>query len=435
MTIAGRIRETLLREAIARRGDSYAGADEGPEREAVQVELLNREWARIVSAVPYYRGLVARGELPPRFDSTGTFAAVVPPTRRADVHGSLDARTSEGRGPDFRRITGGSTAQPVQLPSWRSETAHTRIDMWLGRSWYGITPSSRLFLLWGHSHLLGTGAAGWLRARRMEWSDRLLGYHRHSAYDMRDERLREAAQTMIRFRPDYVIGYSVALERFAEVNGDQRDTLRHLGLRAVVGAAEGFPTPGGPHRLAELFGCPIAMEYGSVETGLVAHTVPEGGYRVLWRSYLLDAERHHTGWRLRVTSLYPRCFPLVRYDIGDEVELEPADVERRAGFARLRRVNGRCNDYVVLDDGSVVHSEAFTHAVRSCAEVRGYQIVQRGAAIRIRYTAAGSLSPAAEHEIRDRLSRIHPALAAVAFERVDSLPHTVAGKTRMVSVE
>jgi phenylacetate-CoA ligase len=176
------------------------------------------------------------------------------------------------------------------------------------------------------------------------------------------------------------------------------------------------------------------MEYGSVETGLMAHTDPAGGYRAFWRSYLLDAVRLGERWRVRVTSLFPRSFPLVRYDIGDEIELPPGSPDVMVGLTRFERVAGRCNDYVLLADGTMVHSEAFTHVVRPCPEVRAYQIVH-GAAVRIDYVADAVLSPSAQEGIRTRLARIHPSLADTQLVRVSDLRRTIAGKTRMVIAE
>jgi len=435
VTWVGRIRERRYAQAVAERAAAYAEESDSGARASLQLGLLNAEWTRVLRTVPHYARLAAAGTLPRSFASLDAFVRLVPPTTRHDVQASLADRTSSGAPPDFKRITGGSTSEPVQLPAWSSEQAFTRADTWWARGWYRITPGSRLFLLWGHSHLLGTGFPGWIRARRMEWSDRLLGYYRHSAYDMRPERLRDGARALIRFRPDYMIGYSVALARFAAANGSLRDELRSLGLRAVIGAAEAFPPGDAMRQLEDLFGCPVGMEYGSVETGLMGHSHPRSGYRVFWRSYLLDAERHGDVWRLKVTSLYPRAFPLIRYDIGDEVELAAGTPDTAIGLARIERVVGRCNDTVVLADGSVTHSEVFTHVVRPCSEIRAYQIVQRDGAIRIDYLAEAPLSQEAAAGVRERLRKIHPDLERIPLTRVPDLKRTIAGKTRMVVIE
>lgn len=295
-------------------------------------------------------------------------------------------------------------------------------------------------MIWGHRHLLGTGVSGWVNARRREVSDRLLGYHRFSAYDLTSARMRAAADAMIRFKPDYVLGYSVALDLFARANEDRASALSALGMRCVVGAAEGFPASDSESRLAALVGAPVAMDNGSVETGLVAHTHPDGGYRVFWRNYFVEAERDHPGTphRIRVTALYPRAFPLVRYEIGDEIALtdvatDPASPSKAIGLDRFARVFGRCNDYISLSDGSQVHSEALAHAVSGQPGVFGYQLVREpGAAMRLRLVSRAPLPAAAASAIRENLRRINPQFEHIELERVDALQQTAAGKTRTV---
>lgn len=237
---------------------------------------------------------------------------------------------------------------------------------------------------------------------------------------------------MIAFRPDYFLGYSVALDRFARVNEDMADLLRGLRLKAVIGTSESFPGPESAVRLSNLFGAPIAMEYGAVETNVIAQTHPSGGYRVFWRSQLVEAvpvagTRH---CRVLTTSLYPRCFPLVRYEIGDEIEVE--DTQNPAqGVLRFREVIGRCNDSLRLGDGSIVHSEAFSHAVRLEREVRGFQVIAERSVLRLDILAE-QLTAALDAGIRSRLSKIHPELGRVGIKVVSDLQHTRAGKTPMI---
>jgi phenylacetate-CoA ligase len=328
------------------------------------------------------------------------------------------------------RMTGGSTSKPVRIPAWKSESDATRWEVWLGRTWYGVRPESRLFLLWGHSHLLGTGWTGWLRARRRELSDRLLGYRRHSAYDVSAAAMRRAADALAEFRPDYVVGYSVALDLLARAN-EGRGHLRELNVKAIFGTAEAFPDATSAARLQGLFGCPVGMEYGAVETGVMAHTHPAGGYRVFWRHHLLEAAGSGPRRRLLVTSLFPRAFPLIRYEIGDEVVL-PEAADESAGLTTLASVAGRCNDYVELSDGTLVHSEAFSHAVRPCSAIRSFQVIDRGSAVSIRFTSNQGLTSEEQSGITTRLARVHPQLGSAQFERSESLEQTVAGKTRMI---
>jgi phenylacetate-CoA ligase len=429
----GLLRRWRYRREIDKRRDLHVLGRSEESVRTIQLSRLNDQWARTVELSPYFARMRRERGLPNRFESLEQFVEQVPPTSRADVQTFGAEMQCRGAKPDFFRTTGGSTAQPLRLPAWHSEVRETRPDMWLARSWYGITPASSAFMLWGHSHLLGTGLAGQYRGNLRRFYDSLLGYRRFSAYDLRSEKLRLAADLLESAPTDYVIGYSAALDLFAQVNEDRAHRLRALGIKVIVATAESFPSEESAGRLATLFGCPIAMEYGAVETGLLAHTLPSEGYDTFWHTSLLDAEPSDRNHKLYVTSLFPRCFPLIRYAIGDNVVLPPG--VSTVGIRRLSSVVGRCNDHVVLEGGAVAHSELFTHAIRMCSEVLAYQVVKSASSIFVRYVAARPLSTTTQSEIRDRLCRIHPSLRTIHLERVERLQQTVAGKTRMVVSE
>ncbi|MGI9590105.1 MAG: hypothetical protein ACR2P8_01955 [Myxococcota bacterium] len=425
MTLVGRIRATRYKDGTARQAQLLE-----EDRAAFQLARLNEVWSRAVAESSYWARIAREHGTPEHFGSLEEFASRVPVLTRDDLQRHAAELMSTARPPDLVRMTGGSTSKPVQLPTWSSELEVTRYDQWIGRGTYGVTPASRLFLLWGHSHLLGTGWRGWLRARRLEASDRLLGYLRFSAYDLSPETMRRAGEALARFRPDYVLGYGVALDLLARANEDRGELFAGLGIKAVIGTAESFPHADTVDRLGGLFGAPVAMEYGAVETNIMAHTRPEGGFRVFWYNQLIEGLGEGHLRRVAVTSLYPRALPLFRYEIGDEIEFD-RDPGSAVGVDSFAAVAGRCNDYVTTSDGAVVHSELFSHAVRPCAGIRGFQIVA-GDDLMLRYTSPQALDDGETEAIRERLGRIHEELRAIRFERVERLEQTVAGKTRMI---
>jgi phenylacetate-CoA ligase len=264
--------------------------------------------------------------------------------------------------------------------------------------------------------------------------DRVIGYHRFSAYDLSEKAMRQAADVLLCFKPDYILGYSVALDCFARANKDRERALADLGIKVVIGAAERFPDARSIDRLHEMFNCPVAMEYGSVETSLIAHMTPNGGYDVFWGSFFLEAHPVSPGSstaKVLVTSLFPRCFPLVRYDLGDEIELDAPTDTPVLGLTKFARVRGRCNDHVRLEDGTLVHSEVFTHAVRECRGVDSYQVALNGDRPRILFTSHVP-NDVDVPGIRRRLSVVHSDLAGWEIVHVRTLEQTVAGKTPMI---
>ena len=80
----------------------------------------------------------------------------------------------------------------------------------------------------GHRHLFGSGLAGHLLRAKRHLYDQLVGYRRFSAYDLQPAALSRAADRLLAFRPDEVIGYSVALTCSLS-NADRRLNWRSAG--------------------------------------------------------------------------------------------------------------------------------------------------------------------------------------------------------------
>jgi len=224
----------------------------------------------------------------------------------------------------------------------------------------------------------------------------------------------------------------MTMDAFARANAHLGKELRSLGVKAVIGGAEGFPDQDSVGMIGELFGCPVAMEYGSVETGLMAHTLPDGSYAVFWRNYFIEACDEGPGGAriLRVTSLYERCFPLLRYEIGDEIEL--SDDGAQCGLRGLNKVMGRMSSYVLLRDGTKIHMAALKHGVGYIEGIPIYQIVRGRDSLTLNLLHEGELPKPVEEHIRTRLCKVHPLLADVRIASVATLVQTAAGKIPVV---
>ncbi|MCG3121852.1 MAG: hypothetical protein GIKADHBN_00223 [Phycisphaerales bacterium] len=431
--------------------------------EAYQLEQFNRLWAGYVQRIPYFRSLRDSGRAPDRFESLDQFADSISPLDKPDVRARGAELTDPLHPPESMRITGGSTGEPTRMAAWRREHAQTLIDKWVGRSFYGVGPGDSLFTIWGHSHLLGKGLSGRVKAASRRFRDWLLSTHRFSAYNLSPESLRKAGQIVLDMRPGYIIAYSSALEDFARVNEDRAADFARAGIKMALATGEVFPTTDGPDVVRRVLGCPLALEYGSVETDILAHThpglaapgaPPGSGYRVFWRNYYLECEAPgSSGERaLLVTSLYPRAFPLVRYRIGDCVTL--FDGDRPRALTRVASVAGRTNAFIQLADGTRVHTMGIKHCVEGLPDIARFQVIQPGGAdagtargiteLRVHLNGAGAPGQAgdaaliarrnAERAIREKAAKIHAELGVmpIVFDR--PLHQTRAGKTPIIAV-
>lgn len=425
-----------MRRAIRKEQDFYAQVRTPKEIRDWQLATFNQLWAAISKNVPFYDALVRKGKVPSEFESWEEFRNTLPVVDRRLVQQRGAELKDPTRPMDFVRTTGGSTSEPVQLPAWRSELDLANADVWWARSWFGIDPSDKLFLIWGHRHLLGKGIKGLSNSYVRQLKDRLAGYYRFSAYDIRPSKLRGAGDIFLNFKPAYVIAYAGALDRFARVNEGRAKEFHRLGLKAAIATTECFPRSDSREFISDVLGCPVAMEYGAIETGPIAHERPNKMFQLFWRHYVIEGFESAVvprNYDIYITSLYPRAFPLIRYVIGDLISTDPNDASFNQQFLAIK---GRSNEAIVLTNGSTVHPQAFRDCISWSRSITNFQIVQKSAGdIELCFIATGPVPQADLAEIHRRLIRVNHGFEKLAFREVDSLIQTAAGKSRMIVKE
>jgi len=325
--------------------------------EQYQLREFNKQWGTIYKNVSYYNDLVRKKELPTDFSSIEQFKNI-PIVSREEISSNIDEFTNLERKVDSWGSTGGSTGNPLQFPKWNSETQATEPSVWYARSFYGIKRSDKMFRLWGHSHTMGQGLSRIINKVKFGIGLPLIGYKRFSAYDLSEKKLKEAGNEILKFKPKYIIGYSKALYLLAKANKEKKEEFHKLNLKAVFGAAEGFEREEDKKIVSEIFGCPVGLQYATMETNYIAHTHPEGSYKVLWKNNLIECVDEEgnpaRSGRILVTSLYPRAFPLIRYELGDIITgCEKSGIS----VYSFKEIKGRDNDFLILEDGTPINSE------------------------------------------------------------------------------
>src|SRR5699024_5438182 len=118
--------------------------------------------------------------------------------------------------------------------------------------------------------------------------------------------------------------------------------------------------------------------------------------------------------RLLVNSLYPRAFPLVRYELGDIINKAKKD---KYSIYEFESVKGRDNDFLMLDEHTPLHSEGITHAIKSSDQITAYQIrYTKDNVYTIYVTSNERLSANEFEEIKNRLSQVDSRLGKLEIK-------------------
>ena len=260
----------------------------------LQLFKIQEVWRDAVADVPYYARLVAEGRAPGEIRTWEDFFSI-PELTREILQDCREEFARRSGPPDLWRMTGGSTGNPVKFGVWTSEDEVVRVLKLVLWRRVGYRPSDRLFLIWGHSHLLGTG---W----RRHWNhflrkakDAVLGYKRVDAYALSKNLCERYAVELLRHRPVGLIGYSAALDYFVRALPERWGEFRALGLKFVMPCAEPAPRADSFELLGRIFGCPVIQEFGGVDFGHVGMKLGEGPFEVFGEENFVEVQSGEEG--------------------------------------------------------------------------------------------------------------------------------------------
>jgi phenylacetate-CoA ligase len=392
-----------------------------------QLDALRACWADAINDVPYYTTLVESGAAPRHIDSWSDVAQLPMLTRQVLRERAADFVRRSGS-PDFVITTAGSTGTPLKVGLSREESDVMRVVKMAEWQAFGYNKSSRLFLIWGHSHLLGTGLKGEVNHLKRKLSDAALGYRRVDAYRLTRQSCAVYAEQLIGFRPIGVMGYASALDLFARYTADYRERFRALGLRFVLSTAEAPPRPDTVDLIEDHFGAPLVQEYGGAEFGQVAFKAGRSSFATYGDlNYVEATPGPEEEQALLITSLIKRYVPLVRYQTGDAVV---APVRAPHGHVdSFEAISGRVNDVIAFGAGDVVHSVAVFHCVHQ-ERVHNIQLALWDDGIDLCLVSPETDRAAMEARIRARLAQVHPRLGLVRFKYLEDVELNRAGKRR-----
>ena len=413
----------------AKRGGLYRTTATPSAIYTYQARAFNDVWQDAYTHVPFYESWKKKHAIPSRIETLEELNAW-PVVRKKDLQGAGDSLFRKGVRPTAWLKTGGSTGEPLHLPTWPDHGIASSSQL-LGRTPHGYYPGMRTFLLWGHHHLYGSGAGRQVAILKRKCKDYLSNFVRSSAYDLSTPSMTRAFLRCERFRPECVIGYSAALIAFCRVNAALGNLLTTTP-RLVISTA-------GPlsdleyNELTAFFGSNVCCEYGSVECGIMAYSLPGSRcYRTFWDTHLLQGMADGAEFIRNIVSLLtPAYVPLIRYDVGDLLSVDDPSLPSHLD---LRNVMGRPSDIITLSDGTAFWGNVIGDCVKQVPAVTGCQLYVYDTALVVHVTASRPLSDGDLSLIRRRMETVVPQLRSnrVTIACVPRLHVTAGGKSPLV---
>ncbi len=396
--------------------------------EEYRLRRLRRFLEFVHEHVPYCRALFDEHTVRPRDVHSFDDLARLPLLTREILKTRFDDLRARASLPGVhRRSSGGSTGTPVTVLVDMERMGMAEAGRLRTHRWFGVEPGTREIVLWG------TPARTNTLERIRQFRDRLLNTRVLSAFDMGDQALRRHAATIQRVRPTQMFGYASAFHLIA--NHFQRERLDPpRGLKAVFTTAE--PLFDFQRKSIEAgLGCPVGVEYGCRDGGLVALECPSGGLHIVAESMhveILDPDAEGRG-EIVLTNLDSRAFPIIRYRTGDIGALDATPCPCGRSLPKLRGVEGRRTDFLVTPSGRVLHALSAIYILRDAPAVREFRVVQDAPDhLQVEVVPSGPFTEAEQAALRAQFGSAFGPDLHVTFEVRPEIPRTAAGKFRYV---
>ena len=345
--------------------------------EQQQLESLRRLLQLAHAHCPWHRQRIDAAGLDPLALTGLTDLQRLPTMTRAEASANAAGLVWPGvPGGAQRYNTGGSSGQPLIFHFGRRRQASDAAGRMRARRWWGVAPGEREAYLWGAPvELNKTDRVKTLR-------DRLVNQLVLNAFAMSPPVMDGYLDALEAYAPRCLYGYASSLALLAAHARARGRRLRLPALRVVCTTGE----PLYPHQRAligEVFGAPVANEFGSRDIGFTAHESPAGQMLLLSEHLVLEVldaagrpvPAGEAGEAV-LTGLCSEAQPFIRYRSGDVVRLSPEPERAGRGLHVIAEVVGRRTDFLVRADGTIMHALAGIYVLRAVAGVAEFKLVQ-----------------------------------------------------------
>jgi phenylacetate-CoA ligase len=404
------------------------------ELEHIQLQKLQRLLGVAVQHCPWHAERIQASGLDLSCPLKLTNFQKLPTMDKAEAAVNRDQLVwRDSPGGAFSYNTGGSSGKPLIFYYGRQRQASDAAGRMRARRWWGVEPGEREVYLWGAPvELNKTDRIKTLR-------DRLVNQLVLNAFDMSPMHMDAYIQAIQSWQPRCLYGYASSVALLAAHAKERGIRFNLPKLRVVCTTGE----PLFPHQrslIQEIFGVPVANEFGSRDIGFTAHETPHGQMLLISESILLevlDTQGHpvkqgEVGEAV-MSGLCSEAQPFIRYRTGDMVRLSGDPCHDGRGLHVIAEVLGRSTDFLVKSDGTIMHALAGIYVLRSVEGVAEFKITQHGLRdLEVQVIRNTNWREDAERKIQMGLKERMGADVNIRIQLVDSIVPEASGKHRYV---
>jgi phenylacetate-CoA ligase len=405
-----------------------------PEQQTLyQERLLRRIVEQAYRYVPYYRDLFDNIRLKPddiRRLSDLDKIPILTKEILCNRFKTLEATNSRAFRPQVL-CTSGTTGRRIKILVDIPSNILEFVYYWRHWNWAGyrlgapFAEFSSVFFL-----------KGWKKSQLAFHHQRLTNRLLLNSLTLSQATVKDYVRAMRKHRPLFLKGLPSDLYYFSLFLRQQG--IADISFKAVFSTGE-MLQPRYRKLIEETFSCKVYDSYGHMERTVAISECPRGGLHINTDYGILELIRQDSrradltgeggysgdgraGYSARVvgTSLYNFSMPLLRYEVGDTVSVDP---EKKCACGRqfplVSAIEGRHGEVIVTPEGVVI-TAAFL-VFEEVPDILEGQIVQESLdRLHVKIVPAPSFSKASEERLKSLLQIMVGPTAKITVERCDS---------------
>lgn len=404
------------------------------ELERYRLERLRRFLQDVGSHVPYYQALFTQTGFAPEGLQNIADLRQLPFLTKSLIRENTQALTSTQAEDLARFNTGGSSGEPLIFYIGKERVSHDVAAKWRATRWWDVDIGDPEIVVWGSPIELGA------QDRMRQLRDSLMRTELLPAFEMSAARLDEFVARIRQRRPRMLFGYPSSLSLIARHARKQGIAMNDLGIKVAFVTSERLYDE--QREIIEaVFQCPVANGYGSRDAGFIAHQCPSGSMHITAEDIiveLVDANGQPVppgqAGEIVVTHMATGDFPFIRYRTGDVAVMDDQPCACGRGLPVLKEIQGRATDFVIAQDGTVMHGLALIYTLRDIHGIEAFKIIQESLQLtRVEIVVAAHCDlPAAKARIVRELGARLGANVEIEVQIVAEIPAEKSGKYRYV---
>jgi len=217
-----------------------------------------------------------------------------------------------------------------------------------------------------------------LHKNRFWKTDHLFKVRYYSTFHISEQTAKYYLENLIQLNPKFIIGFPSCLVELART-GKKLNIVFPEGIQAIFGTAETI-TEQIKYEIEAFFNTRILNQYASSEGAPFIVECPLGKLHLELQSGVFEVLDEHNvptdKGKLIITSFSTHGTPLIRYDIGDEIELSDELCTCGNNNPLVKEILGRSNDYLLSPEFGKINLGNISNTLKNVPGIIKMQIIQ-----------------------------------------------------------